>query len=131
LLCSFCVSVLAFIIAQFFPATAVSLFTNDPTLARLTVEGLHIDLAVFPLVALPMVTSTFFQSIRKPGKAIFLSLTRQVIFLIPSLLILPLFFGVTGVWASMPVSDTASFIVAAILIVKQLKEFRKDYELNG
>ncbi|MDD2288909.1 MAG: MATE family efflux transporter [Bacteroidales bacterium] len=128
LLCSFGVSVLAFIIAQFFPVAAVSLFTNDPTLARLTVEGLHIDLAVFPLVSLSMVTSSFFQSIRKPGKAIFLSLTRQVIFLIPSLLILPRFFGVTGVWASMPVSDAASFVVAAILITKQMKEFRKDYE---
>ena len=131
LLCAFCVSVLAFIIAQIFPAAAVSLFTKDPTLARLTVEGLRIDLAVFPLVALPVVTSNFFQSIRKPGKAILLSLTRQVIFLIPSLLILPRFFGVTGVWASMPVSDAASFTVAAILIVKQLKEFKKHYEING
>jgi Na+-driven multidrug efflux pump len=130
-LCAFCVSVLAFIIAQFFPEAAVSLFTNDPTLARLTVEGLHIDLSVFPLVALPLVTSNFFQAIRKPGKAIFLSLTRQVIFLIPALLILPRFFGVTGVWASMPVSDAASFIVAAILITKQMKEFRKHYELKG
>ncbi len=128
LLCATCISVLAFIIAQFFPAAAVSLFTNDPTLARLTVEGLHIDLAVFPLVALPLVTSNFFQAIRKPGKAIFLSLTRQVIFLIPALLILPRFFGVTGVWASMPVSDAASFILAAILISKQIKEFRKNYE---
>ena len=130
-LCAFCVSVLAFIIAQFFPEAAVSLFTNDTTLARLTVEGLHIDLSVFPLVALPLVTSNFFQAIRKPGKAIFLSLTRQVIFLIPALLILPRFFGVTGVWASMPVSDAASFIVAAILITKQMKEFRKHYELKG
>ncbi len=128
LLCATCISVLAFIIAQFFPAAAVSLFTNDPTLARLTVEGLHIDLAVFPLVALPLVTSNFFQAIRKPGKAIFLSLTRQVIFLIPALLILPRFFGVTGVWASMPVSDAAAFILAAILISKQIKEFRKNYE---
>lgn len=128
LLCATCISVLAFIIAQFFPAAAVSLFTNDPTLARLTVEGLHIDLAVFPLVALPLVTSNFFQAIRKPGKAIFLSLTRQVIFLIPALLILPRIFGVTGVWASMPVSDAASFILAAILISKQIKEFRKNYE---
>jgi len=54
-----------------------------------------------------------------------------VIFLIPSLLIFPRFFGVTGVWGSMPVSDTAAFIVAAILISKQIKEFRKEYEING
>ncbi|MFA5443656.1 MAG: MATE family efflux transporter [Bacteroidales bacterium] len=128
LLCATCISILAFIIAQFFPETAVSLFTNDPTLTRLTVEGLHIDLAVFPLVALSLVTSNFFQAIRKPGKAIFLSLTRQVIFLIPALLVLPRLFGVTGVWASMPVSDAASFIIAAILISKQIKEFRKHYE---
>jgi len=92
---------------------------------------LRIDLVAFPLVSLSMVTSSFFQSIRKPAKAIFLSLTRQVIFLIPSLLIFPRFFGVTGVWGSMPVSDTAAFIVAAILISKQIKEFRKEYEING
>ena len=131
LLCSFCVSVLAFIIAQLFPEAAVSLFTRDETLARLTIQGLRIDLVAFPLVSLSMVTSSFFQSIRKPAKAIFLSLTRQVIFLIPSLLIFPRFFGVTGVWGSMPVSDTAAFIVAAILISKQIKEFRKEYEING
>jgi len=123
--------VLAFIIAQLFPEAAVSLFTRDETLARLTIQGLRIDLVAFPLVSLSMVTSSFFQSIRKPAKAIFLSLTRQVIFLIPSLLIFPRFFGVTGVWGSMPVSDTAAFIVAAILISKQIKEFRKEYEING
>lgn len=123
-LCASCISFLAFIIAQFFPQTAVKLFTNDPTLIKLTVEGLRIDLAAFPLVGLPIVTSNFFQAIRKPGKAIFLSLTRQVIFLIPALLILPRYFGVTGVWASMPVSDAASFVVATVLIIKQMKEFR-------
>ncbi len=123
-LCASCISILAFIIAQFFPHAAVKLFTNDPTLIRLTVEGLRIDLAAFPLVGLPIVTSNFFQAIRKPGKAIFLSLTRQVIFLIPALLILPRFFGVLGVWASMPVSDAASFVAATVLIVKQMKEFR-------
>ena len=123
-LCASCISMLAFIIAQFFPHAAVKLFTNDPTLIKLTVEGLRIDLAAFPLVGLPIVTSNFFQAIRKPGKAIFLSLTRQVIFLIPALLILPRFFGVTGVWASMPVSDAASFVAATVLIIKQMKEFR-------
>ena len=125
LLCASCIGVLGFVIAQFFPHAAVRLFTNDPTLIELTVEGLHIDLALFPLVALPVVTSNFFQAIRKAGKAIFLSLTRQVIFLIPALLVLPRFFGVIGVWASMPVSDAASFIAAAVLIIKQMKEFKK------
>lgn len=125
LLCATCVTTLAFVVAQFFPQAAASIFTDDPELIRLTVEGLRIDLAVFPIVSLPMVTSNFFQAIRKPGKAIFLSLTRQVIFLIPALLILPRFFGVTGIWASLPVADTVSFIVAGIVITKQIKDLKK------
>ena len=125
LLCATCVTTLAFVVAQFFPQVAAGIFTDDPELIRLTVEGLRIDLAVFPIVSLPMVTSNFFQAIRKPGKAIFLSLTRQVIFLIPALLILPRFFGVTGIWASLPVADTVSFIVAGIVITKQIKDLKK------
>ena len=75
-----------------------------------------------------MVVSTFFQSIGKSGNAIFLSLTRQVIFLIPFLLILPHFYGKNGVWIAMPASDAISIIMSYILIHRQIKIFKKQQQ---
>ena len=72
-----------------------------------------------------MVTSNFCQSIGMAPKAIFLSLTRQLIFLVPFLLILPGFFGSNGVWMSMPMADTAATTLAAILLWKQFRKFRR------
>jgi Na+-driven multidrug efflux pump len=69
-----------------------------------------------------MVTSNFFQSIGMAGKAIFMSLTRQVLFLLPSLLILPSFFGVMGVWYSMPLADLLSSVVAAYMLLVQYRK---------
>ena len=70
-----------------------------------------------------MVTSNFFQSIGMPGKAIFMSFSRQVIFLLPFLLILPRIYGVNGVWYSMPASDFLASMVAVYLLVKQYRKY--------
>ena len=72
-----------------------------------------------------MVTGNFFQSIGKANKAIILSLSRQVLVLIPCLFILPVFFGVEGVWYSMPVADAISSIWAGIMLWLQIKQFKK------
>jgi Na+-driven multidrug efflux pump len=69
-----------------------------------------------------MVASSFFQSIGMAGKAIFMSLTRQVLFLLPCLLILPSFFGIKGVWYSMPVADLLASIIAAYLLIAQYRK---------
>ena len=82
---------------------------------------------LFPIVGFQMVTGNFFQSVGMAPKAIFLSLSRQLIFLIPCLLILPTFFGLQGVWMSMPISDALSSIIAAILLTNQIKKFKKEY----
>jgi len=76
----------------------------------------------FPIVGFQMVASTFFQSIGMAGKAILMSLTRQVLFLLPSLLILPSFFGINGVWYSMPVSDLLASIIAVYLVIAQYRK---------
>lgn len=78
---------------------------------------------VFPIVGFQMVTSNFFQSIGMPGKAIFMSLSRQVIFLLPFLIILPRIYGVNGVWYSMPASDFMASMVAAYLLVKHYRKY--------
>ena len=79
----------------------------------------------FPLIGMQMVTTNFFQSIGHAGKSIFLSLTRQLLFLIPLLLTLPYFWGVTGVWMAMPISDAISCIVAGSMLTIQYKKFKK------
>ena len=119
------VTTTGFLIALFLPDIIVSIFTTDDELIRLSAEGLRIVTIFFPIVGFQMVTSNFFQSIGMAGKAIFLSLTRQMLFLLPCLLILPHFFGAWGVWASMPASDLAASIVAAIMLIAQFKKFHR------
>ncbi|MDR2963744.1 MAG: MATE family efflux transporter [Bacteroidales bacterium] len=113
-----------FTFVQLFPRAVATIFTTDQTLIDLAANGLRKVFMFFPLVGAQMVTSTFFQSIGKARQAIILSLTRQVIFLIPLLLILPPLWGINGIWLSMPISDALSVILALILLVKQLRTFK-------
>ncbi|HOB84360.1 MAG TPA: MATE family efflux transporter [Bacteroidales bacterium] len=112
-----------FIIGELFPRTVASIFTREKELIEIVVPGMRIIFMVFPIVGFQMVTSNFFQSIGMPGKAIFMSLSRQVIFLLPFLLILPHIYGVNGVWLSMPASDFMASMVAAYLLVKQYRKY--------
>ncbi len=114
-----------FLIAMLIPEIVVSIFTTDENLIRIAAEGLRITTVFFPIIGFQMVTSNFFQSIGMAGKAIFLSLTRQLLFLVPALLILPHFFQIWGVWASMPLSDLLAAIVSGILLTWQFKKFKK------
>lgn len=116
------VTTIGFVIGVFFPRAVASLFTTDRELIDISVRGLRIVLVLFPVVGFQMVASTFFQSIGMAGKAIFMSLTRQVLFLLPMLLVLPTVFGVKGVWYSMPAADILSGIVAVILLVAQYRK---------
>lgn len=113
---------LGFLLGEFFPHAVASVFTSDKELIEIAAPGLRIVMMVFPLVGFQMVASTFFQSIGMPGKAIFMSLTRQVLFLLPGLLIFPAFFGVKGVWYSMPAADTLSAIVAIYMLTVQYRK---------
>jgi len=123
------VMTLGFLIGEFSPHAVASVFTTDKTLINMASEGLRIVLICFPIVGLPMVTANFFQSIGMAGKAIFLSMTRQLIFLLPCLLILPLVFGLKGVWYSMPAADLASSIVSTFMLVSQFRKFRVKVEV--
>lgn len=113
-----------FLLGQLFPKTIASIFTSDPELIGLAATGLRIVLLFYPVIGVLMVSSTFFQSIGMAGKAIFISLSRQVLFLLPCLLVLPGFFGVKGVWASMPAADLLSSVVAAYMLVRQYRAFK-------
>jgi len=113
-----------FVVGMFFPRAAASLFTHDPELIELAARGLRIDVIFFLIVGRQIVITNFFQSLGLAKKAIFLSLTRQLIFLVPCLAILPLFWGTDGVWASMPASDFAAIIVSEIMLARLKKQFK-------
>ncbi|HOS16692.1 MAG TPA: MATE family efflux transporter, partial [Bacteroidales bacterium] len=102
----------------------VSLFTTDKKLIDISSEGLRIMMIMFPFVGFQMVVSQFFQSIGKAKEAVFMSLSRQMLFLLPFLFIFPYFWGTTGVWFSMPMSDFLATIVALILFIRQLNKFK-------
>ncbi len=118
------VMTIGFLIVELFPHAVASVFTTDESLINQAVIGMRYVFFMYPLVAFQMVTSAFFQSIGKPKKAIFLSVTRQVIFLIPCLLILPRILGTNGVWISLPIADTLSIVVSLVLLITEMKKFK-------
>ena len=127
-----CITVCGFLIGELFPRLAVSLFTADEELIRLSVEGMRITFICYPIIGFQMVATNFFMSIGMAGKAIFLSLSRQLLFLMPFLIFLPHIFdrytswdGSWGVWASMPLSDLLASIVAFFMLTWQLRYFRR------
>ena len=115
-----------FIVSEFFSGPAVSLFTNDPQLKSLATKGLRMMNIVFPIVGFQMVTTNLFQCLGMVSKSIFLSLTRQLLFLVPCVYVLPAALGSEiGVWYSFPISDFLSSVLTAILAVGLLKKLGK------
>ena len=119
-----CVTTFGFLVGMLAPNLVVGIFTSDAELTELSATGLRITVMFFPIIGFQMVTSNFFQSIGMAGKAICLSLTRQMLILLPCLLILPHFFGVAGVWYSMPVSDLLASLIALVMLVYQFRKFK-------
>ncbi|MBR5844442.1 MAG: MATE family efflux transporter [Bacteroidaceae bacterium] len=119
------VTSLGFIMSRLIPEQVVRLFTSDTTLIDLATNGLRITCTAFCLIGGQIVISNFFQSIGKAKVSIFLSLSRQLIFLIPALLILPGIYGIDGVWASAPLSDVLAFFVAAASLWIYLRNAKK------
>ncbi len=125
------IGIVATIIGVFFPALVVRPFNPSEVLAQETMGAIRFVTLLFPLVGFQMVVTIFFQSIGKVGHSIFLSLSRQIIFLIPALFILPPLFTelgykpIFGVWASIPTADFISAFTAALFLWIQLREFRK------
>ncbi len=119
------VTTAGFLIGQLCPDLIASAFTTDTRMIELAGKGMRIAVICFPIIGFQMVTTNFFQSLGMAGKSIFLSLTRQLLFLLPGLLILPPVIGVDGVWYSMPLADLMASIVAAFMLACQIKKFKK------
>lgn len=112
-------------IAMFLPYYCARLFTTDPTLIEISIKAIRLDMLFFPFVGSQMVITNFFQCIRKVKVSIFLSLSRQLLFLLPMLYILPQFFGLDGVWYALPASDITAAIVANIIMFKYMGRLKK------
>ena len=128
LIAGVCIMSTGFLVGTFFAEPCVTLFAKDaPELIAGAAHGLRILVMFFPIVGVQIVSTAFFQSIGMAGKSIFLSLTRQLIFLLPLLLILPHVMDnpIDGVWYASPVSDCISSILAMTLLGIEVKKFRK------
>ena len=128
--CATCVMSFLFLFGEIWPEGFIRLFTHDEVLIAQSITPARIMLAVMFAIGFPMITGNFYTSIGMAPKAIFLSLTRQVLFLIPLIIGLPLLFEslgiapIWGVWWSWPISDSVSVITAMIVFNRDMRKFK-------
>ena len=119
------VTMICFLISILIPKVATGVFTHDEELLSIAARGLTILGLGLPTVGFQMIATNFFQSLGMVKKSVILSLSRQILFLLPSLYVLPLWIGDTGIWLSYPVSDVLSFILSAIMLRSLFKKFNR------
>lgn len=125
------ITLTGFVIGVFFPTPFVSVFAKDsPQLIKLSAHALSCMIMMFPIVGIQIVSTAFFQSIGYAPKSIFLSLTRQLIFLVPAIFILPHLYAdpLEGLWHAAPVADGLASVLAITLLVLQVKKFKKQMQ---
>lgn len=131
IICATCVTTFAFLIGTFFPREVASLFVDtsngaaDKAMVDVVAQGLGVVMYVFPFVGFQIVASSFFQYIGRAPLAMFLSTTRQLLFLLPMLMLLPPMYGAMGAWMAMPIADSAAILVAGTLLILQIRKLRR------
>ena len=123
---------LGFLICEIFPYQVVHIFVSEDgsgsatELIEASARGLRILVLMLPLVGFNIVAGNLFQHIGKPKRAILLSVSRQMLFLVPLIIFLPRHLGADGVWYSIPIADFASTLLAALLLFQQIRKFKKN-----
>lgn len=129
---SVAVTTVGFAVCEAFPYEVVRIFVsedgtgNATELIEASARGLRILVLMLPIVGFNIVAGNFFQHIGKPKRAILLSVSRQLLFIVPLLLLLPQHLGVDGAWYSIPIADFSSSVLAAVLLAIQIRKLRKD-----
>lgn len=123
--------IVGFIVCVLLATPVASAFTNNEELLKEAAHALRVMNLVVPIIGFQMITIGFFQSIGKASISIFLSLTRQLLFLVPLLLILPNFFGLEGIWYSVPIADGTAAITAAIVLIYHMRKFKMRGKLEN
>ena len=121
-----CIMLTGWTLAMFAPYYCARMFTKDPELIKGSIKAIQIIMMMYPFIGCQMVITNFFQCIGKVKISIFLSLSRQLLFLLPLLVLLPNFYGIDGVWASMPTSDFIAVVVAVTIMLVFLRRFKKE-----
>ena len=119
------------LIAMTMPHLLARIFTSDPVLIKMAMGAIRINMLVFFIVGFQMVVTNFFQCIGKVKISIFLSLSRQLLFLLPLLYVFPLLFGVDGVWYALPTSDFIASVVAAVIMVLYMRKFKQQIKQSN
>ncbi|NLD23266.1 MAG: MATE family efflux transporter [Bacteroidales bacterium] len=119
------ITVAGALIGVIFPGVFAAAFTTDAELMSITERGIRIAVSAMPLVGFQIVSSSFFQSIGFAAKSLIQSLSRQLIFLVPGIILLPRLWGLDGLWIAMPVSDTLAFILSIFLLTYQLRQLKR------
>ena len=120
-----------FLICELFPHAVSALFTDSDELIDLAVDGLRFAVLMFPFVGAQIVIGNFFQSIGKAKISIFLSLTRQLLYLLPCLLLFPQWWQLKGVWVSMPVADALAFVTAVVSLAVYIKKVTRNMQASN
>jgi Na+-driven multidrug efflux pump len=120
------VCAVGFMIAMLCPRLVASMFTSDETLIGHSIVAMKYIMALFIIIGAQMVITNFFQSIGSAKVSIFLSLSRQLLFLVPLILILPSNMGLQGVWLAMPVSDAIAAVMAYVMIALYIRRIKKE-----
>lgn len=111
-------------LAMLFPEAMARVFTKDASQIALAARGIRVNMLVFPLIAFQAVITNFFQCIGRVKISIFLSLSRQLLFLLPLAFSLPLIWGLDGVWYSLPVSDSIAAVVTAFIMWHYMRNIK-------
>lgn len=122
--------VFGFLSVQFFAEQIVRLFNGNAELVRQGAVGLRVYLSLLPLIGFQLIGANYYQAVGKAGYAIIFNLLRQIVLLIPMVLILPQFFGLTGIWLAGPISDLGAAIVTAWFMARELKGLRRRAQLS-
>lgn len=123
-----CITTVGFLVSELFPGLFVGMFTNNAELTTQATVALQIGVLMFPIIGAQIIITQFFQSIGKAFISIFLSLSRQLLYLLPGLALLPPVYGVKGVWFSMPISDGLAALTAIGMLVYQLRKMKRELQ---
>ena len=123
------ICIIGYTSVRLFSNTLIQIFTTKPELEEIAKYGLKAYTLVFPIVGFQIVSSIYFQAVGKPKMSFFISLSRQIIVMIPCLIILPIFFGLNGIWYAAPTADSIATLITYILVRKEIKKLDKLEEM--
>ncbi len=114
------IGVVFFLLIMIFPSGTIGIFSKDKSLVQMGIFPIRMIILLYPFIGFQTIGASFFQSIGKAMPSILLSMSRQVFFLIPLVLILPIFLGITGIWVAFPIADLLAIILTAVFLKKEL-----------